>query len=1033
MPPVCGRVFGITPSRRGATSRCYRRTKTVTVPGATAGSGGSFNPVISIGGFGGDGNNAGNVAVNNTGSIQTAGTGAHGIVAESIGGGGGDGSVSIGLTTGGATLNAIAMSGAVGALLGGNGGDGGQGGDVTVNQSGNITLRGAGSEAIIAQSINGGGGNVVLDFGSIVGSDDDNALVLRAGAESASNSSAGTVTVNMTGTVNMAGDDGAGHAVQAIGGGGGRAQMRVDLSELAGGTDSSPDFSARFGGSDGVNNAGGDIASVQNGGITSSGRSTDGVSLQSIGGGGGRGNLAMFIGSAEAGKIDVGLGGIAGVDETGGNITHTRIGSILSSGESAYGMLVQTIGGGGGAVFTDATSVAVTFSADNVGNGGDIALTQVGDVDTSGAGVFGIFAQSLGGGGGYVDGGASATAGGNGAGGGIVLNIDGSVLATGTSATAVHAQSDGRNGAGNISVRLSAGNAIVGGDNGVAVSFAGGVDNLIDNSGTIMSVNAAAGLALLGTTGNDRVVNAGVLAGSVDLGTGVNAITNQAEAVFQPGAVLNLGDAGNQLRNDGILAPGGSGQAVVSNLSGSYTQSGDARMLAELDFGTDTLDAVIATGSVQAGGTAEISLLTAEKVRPGDFRKTLLAGAEGIVDTGLSLVTAPSVVINYELLFPATANAVGGAGSNSLTAAANGGSGGVQAALLGYSVDFSPTGLGGNLAEAGDYIGRIQTAGSSPELGDTVNALLFAPDMAAYANGLTQLTPDFYAAQQVTSLWSGQRFSQSLAGCESRNSTYRFTGRNSCLWLRFDNTSINLDASGYVPEMNYDSTGISVGFQSTTRNDWTLGMGGSFEDHESDGFGGQWQGDGKTRLLGVIAQRKFWNAQFGATLTYGAAEYRNDRRINLTQSRLASGHRDIDLFGGTIDVSRTFRRSGFSFKPSATLGMCRLEGERTSETGAAEQNLQLRKTNETHNWLKTVMEVGYARALGENMIIRPYAKVGVLHYLSTAETSVRAGLEGAPDGVVPMQVSSPLGDTNTVYEAGFDLVNKGGVGVQLRY
>jgi hypothetical protein len=61
-------------------------------------------------------------------------------------------------------------------------------------------------------------------------------------------------------------------------------------------------------------------------------------------------------------------------------------------------------GGGGGAVFTDASTPSVSFSLDNVGNGGNITYHQVGDIAAAGKQSYGPLAQSIGGGGGFVDG-----------------------------------------------------------------------------------------------------------------------------------------------------------------------------------------------------------------------------------------------------------------------------------------------------------------------------------------------------------------------------------------------------------------------------------------------------------------------------------------------------------------------------------------------------------------------------------------------------------------------------------------------------
>src|SRR5690606_31084655 len=146
------------------------------------------------------------------------------------------------------------------------------------------------------------------------------------------------------------------------------------------------------------------------------------------------------------GALDVTLGGFSGAQGDGGAVTLTNAGTIYTEGARAHGVFLQSIGGGGGAVFGDFTAPTVTLTAGNTGDGGAIVLDQTGDIVVLGDGAFGVVAQSLGGGGGWVDGAFAGTAGGAGQGGTIDLDLSGQVYAVGDGGVAVLAQSLGASG-----------------------------------------------------------------------------------------------------------------------------------------------------------------------------------------------------------------------------------------------------------------------------------------------------------------------------------------------------------------------------------------------------------------------------------------------------------------------------------------------------------------------------------------------------------------------------------------------------------
>ncbi|MBK1643743.1 hypothetical protein CKO25_03525 [Thiocapsa imhoffii] len=412
--------------------------------------------ILSIGGqgsAGGSGSNGGTVSVNNDNTITTYAYDAHGILAQSIGGGGGNGRNKSGIFV----------------ATGGAGGAGGAGGSATVtNQGGRITLYGDYSDALFVQSIGGGGGNggkattwgTVLSFshggsGGAGGDGGDAYAYAKANGNLASNIS--TQGLKSSGVV-----------VQSIGGGGGAggSSKATAVGVLT--------IAVAMGGSGSEGGAGGQATAKVSGNVTTYGYDAIGVIVQSIGGGGGNGggSSAKSFGLdvpipdtdiAVSGAISIATGGSGESGGNGGNAyalnqssqtlstrrdtvtssngvnpgssagntiaAGTSISGITTFGDGASGMLVQSIGGGGGNA-GDSTAVAsagilqqklqklgvisngseetlnltiaVAHGGDGAaaGGGGSATAKNQGAIATYGLFADGMIVQSIGGGGG---------------------------------------------------------------------------------------------------------------------------------------------------------------------------------------------------------------------------------------------------------------------------------------------------------------------------------------------------------------------------------------------------------------------------------------------------------------------------------------------------------------------------------------------------------------------------------------------------------------------------------------------------------
>jgi hypothetical protein len=512
---------------------------------------------FTAGGEGGSGGMGRAVFVENSGVIQTDALGSYGIYAQSIGGGGGAtgailglkrvGGENVGLADGdsnGGDVEVRALSnssiivqsqgsrGIFAQSIGGGGGAGGlathdlnmgsdgeflaHGGDVSVFADGTLVTLERDSRAIHAQSVGGGGGS---SFGGILDSDADNRPYRDARLGSlAGGGDGGDVRVETaTGTfIRVGGEGSMAILAQSIGAGGG-------------------DLTAGFARMDAVlgatGNARGDghWVRVENcATVEALEGNSYGIVAQSIGGGGGAlfGSRSTLLSANVGGGVDgngVGDGGVVDVEHCG---------RIDLGGDNSVGVLAQSIGGGGGLAFNlrDTGIFFSDFSGHGAGEGGLVEYTQTGNIYAAGDDVFGVVLQSIGGGGGWVYGNQFGTAGGTGDGGVVDFIISGDILTTGLNSTAIFAQSVGANGGGDIIGRISS--YVRGGDGtGVGLLIDGGQNNsfAIESNGVLSAVSGA---AIRAGSGNDAVTNSGVVVGSLDLGTGLNSFNNNSGSIF---------------------------------------------------------------------------------------------------------------------------------------------------------------------------------------------------------------------------------------------------------------------------------------------------------------------------------------------------------------------------------------------------------------------------------------------------------------------------------------------------------------------
>lgn len=1002
---------------------------------------------VAVGGRGGGGGVANTVTVTNGGQIDTTDFMSNGVFAQSVGGSGGKGgnATNISLSYDATFTGKVAV--------GGSGGKGGTGNKVTVGNAGVIHTQGDFSNGVFAQSVGGGGGaggnatNFSLSLTpppmapeDFIPSPSGN-FDLAIGGNGGNAATGGDVEVSNNGTIRTDGKFAAGVMAQSVGGAGGtggdarsiQVELTADPMDFVPLTSlTSLDMTMVFGGTGGTGSNGGKVTVSNESNVTTTGAFSHGIVAQSVGGGGGSGGSAMTFQFSNANivpeipvlddisgltNLSMTLQGSGGAGGNGGDVTLNSTGNVRTYGDFAMGVVAQSVAGGGGLAgfynpqgvtnneivnsifntFVD-TEAGLSFagSVGGAGNAGHVIVNHTGDILTLGDGAHGLFAQSVAG---------------QGSAGKVDITLDGSITASGKDADGIYAQSGGGGGNGNITVTVDGGIVTGGSGTGAGVAISGGAANSLVNRGVITSVPGVHGRAIFADAGNESIDNYGTVTGVVELGAGANSFHNESAGTLNSGATLGLG-AGNALTNEGMFSPGGAGTILATALTGNLLQTASGTYLVDLNVHTNKADSTSVSGTAGLAGRVQVASHDPELATPGDHRVTILSSAGGVTSSGLRLLSPTSAVVQYQLLFPDPTSVV-----------------------LGYGVHFSPPGLNGNQGAIGSYISNVQSAGGFPGLAPIVGALVGMPDAHGLASGYDRLSPEPHLGAATGTLLSNIGFSDAMHSCGVPGGSNRFVRQGECDWFRLIGGEANQERTASSMGSDRWSLSLSSGAQRAVGDgSWHAGWGFAYEysilrtDQVANTSGDQLQ-------VGAIVKKEYGATSLAADLSVGYGDYDSDRYVNLPVPNVtAHSTQDVKLVSGHLRLAHVFEQGAtWYLKPTVDLGVTHSWFAGFQETGAGAANLDVASRTETYVELTPALEIGGETSIANGLLLRPYVKLGVTHFLSGASPEITATFQGAPVGVAPFTVKGEMDKTYANVHIGFTVLNKKGQILQVGY
>jgi outer membrane autotransporter protein len=781
-----------------------------------------------------------------------------------------------------------------------------------------------------------------------------------------------------------------------------------------------------FGGQNGVAGNGGAVAVTTGGPITTSGLDAHGILAQSIGGGGG-----MAVGGQVV--LPGGPGGPGGASGNGGNVAvQLNPGTaILTAGKGAYGIIAQSIGGGGGfagdpsLVHDYQTGTALAVKS-NAGNGGAVSISaDLARIQTTGDYAPAIFAQSIGGGGGLVnynnaDGSqnkiqARGTAGGAGSGGDIFIDLIGSMVsASGAGAPGIFAQSDGTS-SGEIQILIDGRSSVQGGLTDTAfpggqptserdvagIRLMGGTGNYIRNAGIIFSLNR---LAILTDTpaGNTQVTNTGTISGDIVFSGGAgNVVDNRPGGVIEAFTAIDLN--GGQLRNAGALQVGGAGAIGKTTVTGDLVQSATGRLVVETNHSTGTADLLDVQGTARLGGMVEVHPLSL-----ANRAVTVLSATGGLaVDPGLS--------VSRTHLYRFDTQQSG----NSLQ----------LQPVAEFNAAAGP--LGRNQRRVAAHLQQLWDSGAGFDEGFT--ALAGVGDGSSYAKTLSSLSGQAVGAAAALRYNSSHGFvTNMLDECATFEGAGRTQDEASCTWARAYGGVADQDSTRDALGYHTSAWTLQAGGQREIAPAWFVGGSIGYESSSLRGDGGSSQVSGDSLLLGATLRYQTGPWQASGALDFGYGWYDSQRSV-------AAGS-----FQGTADASPNIWHVGaharlayqapiadWYVQPRLDLHLTYVHGNSYTETGASPFDLAVESEGATAFTAIPTVEVGRRIPIGGTAVLRPFASAGI-ELNANGDWAATARFAGQP-GSRGFRATTPIPDVLGKFTLGAEVLNSTNWDFRLQY
>jgi len=715
------------------------------------------------------------------------------------------------------------------------------------------------------------------------------------------------------------------------------------------------------------------------GNITVTGDQAAGIVVNSVFTPGSTVNLSSVGNISVTGLSAVGISA-QGIDD----VVATSVGNIMVTGAGSRGISAGNFGGSAPVSVTSTGNITAAGGGDgiNARSGAAVSVVSDGIVSSTGAGGRGIVATSFGA-------------------GAVTVATTGTVNAPDTDSTAIMVTS----ATGNIAV-TAAGGVTGGSGTGAGVSFAGGANNNLTNTGTIASILGTAGNAIIGTTGNEVINNSGTVTGAVDLGAGANTFNNMASGVFNTGATIQLG-SGNVLTNSGILSPGGTGAVTTTALTGNLVQTAGGRIIVDVNSATGQADRLNVSGSANLAGLVTPRLQNLSTTA-GAQQYTILSAALGASNNGLTATDSTAVVTN-QVSFPNATDVV-----------------------LNVAVNYAPTGLNQNQTSIGQAINAIQAPGSAalPSLAPQLATL---PDAASLAHAYDQLSPEVYLKTQLATLASSIDFAESALSCRVRDGAYAVIREGQCFWVQAGTRLLRRNTGSDTLGFTDRAYRVGGGMQLALSPNWHVGFALAYERDWIETSQTNAKSRGDIAHAGVSLKFTDGPLLLAASFSGGYGSYDVSRPIAFGSFLAnATSNAKVGHWQEAVRAAWVFDLDPAYVKPLIDVRATHISLGGLTESNGNGADLTISGKTSTVYSASPAVEFGFQWTDANQLMYRPRIRVGA-SFFSNTTFSTDSAFTAAPAGGPTFRTSTNMDRVLADVAVGIDVMSVGGAVLSLYY
>lgn len=987
-------------------------------PPASGDGGGDLSVTLNIGGgfagkggAGGDGKEV-NVTNAATGAIHTLGPMSDGIDAMSIGGGGGSGGMVAASNNSSTDLSKLNATIAVG----GQGGSAGSGGEVSVINQGNIQTEGSASLGIFAASIGGGGGTGGFTTTSIPGATNQvQTLNVELGGNAGATGNGQAVAVysmpSLTGGpatfVSTTGSYAAGIAAMSIGGGGGLVTLNdTGTNPQTGGAVSTGGLQMsgfQMAGKSAVEACGGTVATCGDGGpvlvmaqnVQTSGLDAHGIVAQSIGGGGG------WVRAAATGGKDY-FTVANGLSGNGQSSSVNVLGDVFTSGAGAFGVIAQSVGGSGllaGDLSTTGSAVGAftpqNRSLFNLGSTGDGGAVQVdvkanSSVATTGSNATGIFAQSVGGGGGLV---ASdgvlymGTAGGLGTSGPVTVKVEGAVTTTGINSPAIFVNADSSAPSANP-VNVDVSGTVNSSHSNAIVINSNATSNTVTNSGQIGSDSYAVVAQRNDVDVNNNV--GGTLNGSLRLGKG----TLENNGTWAPvlggisyaGSIINPGTlvVGSGLQSGNIFTPG-------TLLNGNLASTGT--LVSHIDFAGGQASTLMVDGTANLSGTLKVAPVTM-----ASSTQQVISATKGLTVDNLSVQDDSNYLYSYKSQLA----------DNTLSVTPD----------AQFSSAAHSAGLSRNAQQLANHLQANFDSGVTA-LAPLYSALDQVKNPQQYSAALSGLSAESLQMVGVARLTASESFVDRMNTCPDERDFNSDKHEHDCVWTRADDQNTHVNGSDDSYRVNEHV--VQVGGQHELADGWWVGGSMAYNDGSESASSGVGSVTDNGVSLGAVVKREIGQWTFSGALDAAQGKYQSTRHLQVGNQNLdAKGSFDAYNIGLHSRTSYLVDGGSWYVKPYVDVHAINIHTDGFQESDAGVLGLRVNAGNGTIFSASPMVEIGEHLRFSNGAEVKPSVALGKAFY-SGDNWNTDMRLIGSGESVQSFNSEMATPHQLNQYNAGVDL------------